>query len=551
MIEPWSEHDLWPGGTNELLLVGPPGTGKTRNVLRSYVWPALQRQDVIIATSYTRAAAEELRDRTANELGGTPSSYSADLTTIHSEAYRRCRGLGLALHTKGDKVTESEEEVMVDDMAARMREDSMRDAMTAWDRTRSLFPGDIGKPIEERLKRVGLYGAELYAGVGAVMRDLEGRMRDGVLVTPDFTGLLELALTHGADREIDLLAVDEAQDLSTLQWALVDRWARSAKRVLIVGDPDQSIYGYAGADGRRLIRWLRDGRMARRLHVSHRVPKKPHAESRKVILQVTDRVDAPYAPASHDGSVTHAYADTAWRRIIAAQDDGTKVFVLSRTRKGVSKAAADLEARDIPHFAERGRSLLGTASAPSFTLDVVYALRDIATSRTVDAASLRRFAKALDSSRLPRGAKARLVAMADGRRSAVQVDDLEDVGLSVAELRAAWAGGMPEQKTMGALFLLSCVSPVDIVRIAGWLRRWRSDLVDVASLVTVTTCHASKGREAPLVVIDARTKARGQPTPEEQDEDRRVLYVAITRTQDHLVYLRGQAGADWLTDHGL
>lgn len=554
MIDAWTEEDVWPGGTDELLIVGPPGTGKTTKVLRQYVWPAMRAGEVVLATSYTRAAAMELRERTAHELGATPETYAYELSTIHSEASRRCRGLGFKLHgqdrleAQDDDVVPSGGDPHLVEIASRINEESARTGLTAWDRTRNLYPDDIGRPIRDRLARVGLYGSELDAAVVTVTRDMHERYHDGVLVSPDFTQLLEEAIQRGAQRDLDLLCVDEVQDLSPLQWALVDVWARRAKRLLLVGDPDQSIYGYAGADGRRLLAWLREGRCARRLAQSHRVPRAPHRFARRVIRQVIDREDAPYLPADRDGIVRHVHGDVAWYAVADAQDRGDEVFVLSRSRAGAAGAVDDLERLDIPHMAERGRKLLGSPGAPSVALDVADALADLAAGVALTPTGARRLVAALSTTGLPmrHGAKAELVALVKDRRSRIPIDDMEEAGLPTDALVTAW-----RRKDLTGALLPRVVSASEVVHVGGWRERLGEKLIAVAAQVVVTTAHGSKGRQADVVVVDARACFRGHRTAAQIDEDRRVLYVAVTRTKRDLVLLRGERGRDWLDAHGI
>lgn len=581
MIDIWTRDDPWPDGTNELLLVGPPGTGKTRNVLDSYVWPAMRESQTVLATSYTRAAADVLRKRTSHEFGLPPATYKDELSTLHSEASRRCRHLkfklGADAKTGAPSPDEEEDESENHDVdiCLRIEEESTKAGLGAWDRTRNLYPDDIGRPVEERLRRVGLYGSQLDDAVVAVERDLHRQHRDGVLVAPDFTALLEQALIHGDDRRLDLLVCDESQDCTPLQWRLIDKWAATADRLLLVGDPDQSIYVWSGADGRRLLRWIRNGRCTRRLAQSYRVPAAPWRFARTVIRQVVDREDAPYHPkvdretgASVEGSVREAYGDDAWLVVGAAQEAGETAFVLSRTRAGCSAGADALERLQIPYLAERGASVLGRAGAPpkpSKTLLVVLALQEVAEGRDMHPEGARALVGALSSKGLEtmkRGVKSTLAEMVKGKRSRVSLDALEEEGLPSGELADLWRllstgkqTGLlmrdPEHEAARCFIASGGVSAPDVVLVTRWVVAYGENLLSIANLVRVTTCHGSKGREAKVVLVDARHRFRGQMSPEQIDEDRRVLYVAATRTERDLVVLRTNDGEDWIDMHGL
>ena len=433
----------------------------------------------------------------------------------------------------------------------RIVEDEVRGGLAAWDQTRHRHPQDIGLPVRDRLARV-LSGRALRLAEAEVQEDLAGRTQGGRLVRPDFTGLLELALVEGSDRALDLLAVDEAQDLTPLEWALVDRWRRHAERFLVVGDPDQAIYGWAGAAGEQLVRWLRDGRPARRLSQSWRVPRACHRLARAVIADVQDRVDAPYAPADRDGSIESLVPEEAWLVAAQVQDAGGSVLVLSRTRAGAAAAVQELLDADVPHIAERGRAVLGTADQPSRLLSVCRALDALAGGRAPWATDARRLVQCLAARGGPGfarpGVKTHLGTLLTGRRDRIALDALADAGLAVGALGPAWDRG--DAKWWRGAVIPSQVLPEELLIVRDWHLVHGSRLHDVAGRVRVTTCHGSKGREADLVVLDARARwGRRAQSPEDRDEDRRVLYVALTRARERLILVRG--ARDWLDQHGV
>jgi len=563
MIEAWSAEDPWPGGTDRVLIVGPPGTGKTTKVLSSYVLPALAAGQRVLACSFSRAAAGELRSRVAAQIGGSPESWREVLTTIHSEASRRCKHLGLEL--RSDKKADDNGGGEEGEWAAHLAEiesRSSRDAMAAWDYVRNVWPEDRGMSPMERLARV-MRGDKLAEASATVQVDQHRRYVDGRLIRPDFTALLELAIDQGDDRSLDLLAVDESQDLSALQWALVDTWAASAKRVLVVGDPDQAIYGWAGADGRRLLRWIRDGLPARRLAQSYRVPELPHALARRVVVQVYDREDAPYMPAGRAGSVEETDATAAWLEAGQVQAKGRRVLVLSRTKAGCADAADGLTEEGVAHITERGPCLLRRDGA---AVRVASALADLCwSSRGAEKADAKKLISSLAANGpLLAGLRGRkkalldlVAATNDGAR--VMPAALVGAGLAVAELERQW--GDPDLEWWCSALLPSGVAVPDLLAVRSWLAEYDGveKLFKAADLVRVTTAHGSKGREADLVVLDARRVAflgerkGGRPEvrtlSQRTDEDLRLLYVAITRTMDRLLIIRGQNGEDWLDMH--
>lgn len=580
MIESWSADDPWPDGSRELLLVGPPGTGKTRSVLETYVWPALRDGQRVLATSFTRAAAMELRARTANALGGDPEDWRSQLSTIHSEASRRCADLGFrfgggAARDKKDEDAEESAapvEIGPGDWLRAIETQSERTGLQAWDYVRQMWPQDIGQPPRDRLARV-LSGVRLNEAASAAATAIHKQMSDGVLVRPDFTALLEAALTDGADAGLDLLAVDEAQDLTPLQWALVDKWAGSARRLLVVGDPDQAIYGWAGADGARLLRWIRSGRTTRRLAQSWRVPAVVHGLALRVARQIHDREEAPYRPATHPGRLDEwAEEHEAVAQAAAAQAQGKTVMVLSRVGKGLGPVIDAFADAGVPHFSERLRSAMGQGpDRLSRAFKIARALTDWTWhERPALLSDAKALVGALNTKgplfdRAPRGLKTRLKEALKARRGqpVVALSVLALAGFDDRALLQAWRRPVRDWWASSLLAQSSGdgVSTEEMLLIRGWLSDYNGDagaLLEAANRVRLTTAHGSKGREADLVILDARQRMELRPRPndsdvrgmrERQDEDLRVLYVAVTRAKHHLMVVRGDR--DWLGLYGL
>jgi DNA helicase-2/ATP-dependent DNA helicase PcrA len=86
----------------------------------------------------------------------------------------------------------------------------------------------------------------------------------------DFTDQLEVFLESKIKLNVDYLFVDEAQDLSPLQWKIIDHISNEVKEVIIVGDDKQSIFKFAGGDPKSLIH--KEGTRVV-LDTSYRLPK--------------------------------------------------------------------------------------------------------------------------------------------------------------------------------------------------------------------------------------------------------------------------------------
>ena len=115
----------------------------------------------------------------------------------------------------------------------------------------------------------------------------------------DFSDLLE------QDHEplpIKVAIIDEAQDLSTLQWEFCMKIFRNAERIYITGDDDQAIYTWSGADVRYFLNIPGDRIV---LHQSYRVPNAVHALAQDLSSRISNRMPKKYAPTPEEGSVEY------------------------------------------------------------------------------------------------------------------------------------------------------------------------------------------------------------------------------------------------------
>ena len=94
-------------------------------------------------------------------------------------------------------------------------------------------------------------------------------------------------ITKDIKRSFEVLFIDEAQDLSLLQWDMVRCIWANAKKTYIAGDDDQAIYKWAGADVDHFIALKEEVNDIKILDQSYRIPGGPiHELSQKIINQV-------------------------------------------------------------------------------------------------------------------------------------------------------------------------------------------------------------------------------------------------------------------------
>ncbi|MFC5662447.1 ATP-dependent helicase [Kitasatospora misakiensis] len=261
-----------------LLVLAGPGTGKTTTLVEAVARRIENGTDPerILVLTFSRKAAMELRDRMAGRLSATAAGARAaapQATTFHSFCYALLRA-----HQDPADYAEPlrllsgpEQDVMVRELLAGGAEDARRG------RSRIAWPLDLRACLTTRgfadeVRAVLARSRELGLGETELARFAEGVQRPDwaaaahfladYLDVLDLRGVLDYAeLVHRAvllaerpevERSLreryDAVFVDEYQDTDPAQVRLLRRLAGGGRELVAVGDPDQSIYAFRGAD---------------------------------------------------------------------------------------------------------------------------------------------------------------------------------------------------------------------------------------------------------------------------------------------------------------
>ena len=121
----------------------------------------------------------------------------------------------------------------------------------------------------------------------------------------------------------DIVIIDEAQDLSPLQWDLVDRLVADKGQLILAGDDDQSIYTWAGADSQGM---MKAGGTVHILEQSYRVPRAILPLAISTVSQIKNRQSKRYEPRDYEGRLS------ATGEMLIADDGIYDCLVLCRDR---------------------------------------------------------------------------------------------------------------------------------------------------------------------------------------------------------------------------
>ena len=254
-----------------LLLLAGAGSGKTR-VITHRIAHLVEAHRVpgpcILAVTFTNKAADEMRQRVLQLLGGPSSRESPLVSTFHSFCVRLLRrdGARLADLRRGftPKFTiydEDDQLALIKSIfkAAGLDEKFMQyRAVCSWishKKSRKDTPQDVySGSTDDRTERL----ASIY-------QQYEDRLLQANAL--DFDDLLLESvrlLGHDADlrrqynRRFEFVMIDEYQDTNRSQYELMRLLTEARKNVAVVGDEDQSIYSWRGADIRNILDFERD-----------------------------------------------------------------------------------------------------------------------------------------------------------------------------------------------------------------------------------------------------------------------------------------------------
>ncbi|HVN92153.1 MAG TPA: UvrD-helicase domain-containing protein [Terracidiphilus sp.] len=253
-----------------LLILAGAGSGKTRVITHRIAWLIQEKNvapDSILAVTFTNKAAGEMAER-VNQLLGHSSLAKPLISTFHSFCVRVLRRDVEALQINGKGLTraftifdENDQSSLVKQIMKRMGLDTKQltprtvQSRISWAKNHMVDPQDffLGSkdPTSERVAHIfQAYQAELRKNNAVDFDDL----------------LLEAVRVLKASGEVrdryqrryQYVLVDEYQDTNRPQYELMKLLAGEHKNVCAVGDEDQSIYSWRGADIRNILEFEQD-----------------------------------------------------------------------------------------------------------------------------------------------------------------------------------------------------------------------------------------------------------------------------------------------------
>ncbi|NMA52332.1 MAG: DNA helicase PcrA [Peptococcaceae bacterium] len=585
-----------------LLVMAGAGSGKTR-VLTSRVSYLLEEMRVpphqILAITFTNKAAKEMRDRIAALAPAAARElwictfHAACLRILRRQVEFYGRDRNFVIYDTDDQLTlvkECMKELGIDD-----KEYSPRSVAGAISQAKNqlLTPAGFERQAYDRFNHTVAKVYQLYQE--KISRNNAVDFDDLIFLTVRLFREYPQVLAYYQDRFRHIL-VDEYQDTNHAQYVLINLLAEKHRNLLVVGDPDQGIYSWRGADINNIMSFERDYPEARviKLEQNYRSTGAILEAANQLIRNNANRKDKKLwteagtgAPlVNYFGEHEHAEADYVVGSIIRLKKEENRQYgdfaVFYRTHAQSRVFEDTLVRAGIPYIIIGGQKFYERKEIKDILAylrlivnqhDAVSLARIVnVTKRGIGQVSLSRImAFAAEQGISPVEAmlraseiagltgKARGAAIDLGRLILRLAEEAED--LTVTELAQAvmdetgYRQGLVNERTVEARTRLEYLD--EFLSATGEFDRQAEEknlgaflenialvtdmdkMDDAGDRVSLMTLHSAKGLEFPVVFVTGLEEgvfphSRSLLEPAEMEEERRLCYVGLTRARERL-----------------
>lgn len=538
-----------------LAVIAGPGTGKT-GTLTARIKCLIEKRRVkpseITAVTFTNQAAGELRERLKRELANKRGQSLIQTGTFHSICLKMLEAAG----EKADLADPLELSALAEEI---LEEES-----------KPLRPTEFLRRVSRKKTELAL-AQEMSEKTGEKEENSFQKAFDRYRTAMEAQGWLDfddlLIRTVSLLREncpairrfcshFRYLLVDEFQDISPLQYALIREWNKEGRELFVIGDPDQAIYGFRGSDAECFKRLLQD------------IP-----ETKVIALQENYRSTEPIVKAacsviSHNPGGERTLAAKAGSgdpvRVVKAGGRRSEGIFTAREINRMIGGIDMLDAQERGAVLEKGPRSFSDIAVLCRTNRQAEEMEEclrtegipyIVTGRGtfLEADTVREaegfFALLTEAGEgMEETAFKRTVQFLNRRIGGEKLLQLLEkyrpmAGKKPADLLKAWMGDrdLKEDEPLARLASMAMFHKTmkDFLFTLFWGRE--GDLKRcgkkryAADAVSLMTLHASKGLEFPAVIIPGMRKGSLPLETEQAEEERRLFYVGMTRAREELI----------------
>lgn len=174
----------------------------------------------------------------------------------------------------------------------------------------------------------------------------------------DFFDCLIKYVREGDSLPCKVLFIDECQDITALQWQVIDKAFSKAEKIMLAGDENQSIYSYSGARPDYLIKFAKQFPVEH-LSVSYRIPQSVYRLAKGIVDFIGEKTDKPFNPRieNEEGSIVQLNSIERLGALIEEPEnnaDKTAWYILARNNCFLDRAFKELEDNLIPYWTADG-----------------------------------------------------------------------------------------------------------------------------------------------------------------------------------------------------
>ncbi len=488
------------GNCMRTIVLGPPGTGKTTTLLNKVDDYLKQTDpDKIGYFAFTQKAAHEARDRAVKKFNLEEDDLPY-FRTLHSLAFRK---LGL----KKDQVMQQRH---YKDLGSKLgfpvgyavyQEDHDGTGCTFGSDSEYLRIIQLAQlkniTIEQQYDLKEHVQDLSFSNLRIISNELKRYKKEYNLI--DFNDMILDFTKSDKSPKFDVVFIDEAQDLSLMQWEMARSIWKKTEDSFIAGDDDQAIYKWAGADVDSFIA-LKGQYLP--LTQSYRIPAKVHGLAMGIINRIRNRIDKTWQPKVNEG--------TLQRHFDVDSIDMTKGdwLVLSRTRHMLTDIGESLYRQGL-YYKNKYKRTNEQGLHEAATAWEYLRQGQLITYKQVESISKYMGPKHWHKKKIKGMAK----------ESFYGIDQLvKDYGLQV---KTVWYEAFDEAGQ----------TEVDYLR----KMRKNGEKLNEKPRIELSTIHGAKGGEATnVVLLTDLTENTMRSYERNPDDENRLFYVGATRTKENL-----------------
>ena len=539
-----------------------PGTGKTKTLvsrLRYLLEYRKVKPSDITAVTFTNQAAAEMRERIERETGKKQAARNMQIGTFHAVClnFLKAQGEDSVLITDEEQRRLAEETIAETGILMNAKE-----FLEAVSRCKS---GLAAVREEETVQKEPWQQAFRIYEEKKALRKLWD-FDDLLLRTAE--RIESGSLTKGWERQFRYLLVDEFQDINPAQFRLVKLWSRVGRELFVIGDPDQSIYGFRGADAECFEKLKEEYSDLEIIQLKENYRSSPQILNAALeMISQGDKTEAVkggrmFHPNCPDGLPV--------RLVHAGSPMGEAVFIakeINRLVGGIGMLEAHEAAWEMGERRTRGFDEIAVLCRTHHQAELVEKClkkesipyiaagrEDFLTDRTVQESIC--FFRYLEDPRDPASVKSCAEELWKLEWNEMTEEIIENAAEKFRPLYQKKKPGKFLEQWMEELGLSDSPAMQKLLQMTVFYKTM-PEFLDALSLgvesdlkrcgtkkytsdaVTIMTLHGSKGLEFPVVFIYGADQGsiplESEKHPADREEERRLFYVGMTRAKEELI----------------